>query len=90
MAIGEEMTAYSHVFILHVHISSTTLVFQAGRLQDTAKPASPLGDAVIELCSSTVAAGHLNSRRLKHKPKGLSKHKGKRSGTVFCWMLALH
>lgn len=54
MATGEEMTAYSHVFILHVHSSSTTLVFQAGRLQDTAKPASPLADAVIELCSSTV------------------------------------
>lgn len=43
MATGEGMTAYSHVFILHVHSSSTTLV-----LQDIAKPESPLADAVLE------------------------------------------
>lgn len=60
------MRAYFHVFIIHTHSSiTTTFALQAGLLQEPAKPQFPLADAVIDQSSSTVAAGHLNSRRLK-------------------------
>lgn len=67
MATGERVRAYFHVFIIHTHSSiTTTFALQAGLLQDSAKPPFPLADAVIDQSSSTVAAGYLNSRRLKH------------------------
>lgn len=61
-------TAYFHAFTTRTRGSiTTTFALQAGLLQHSAKPPFPLPDAIVKHQPGTRAAGHLDSRGLKHK-----------------------